>query len=300
MTNRACLPVSETAWLDARTLLSHLLDNRIAWVLAHPEQELTARAGAPPGWLSWSACQQGEPLPYILGHWEFFGLDFEHHAPPCSSPARRPSCWWRRRLPGWMPIPKAGVRVDVGTGSGCIAVTLAKLRPELSVTACDLSGEALRLARRNAVRHAVAGRVAWLQADLLQALAGPFDLICANLPYIPTAQARGAEGSPPRAASGAGRRRRRYAPDRAIGISGAFPAGARRADAPGDRSHRRRGGIAPPGAALPGGADQLAPRPCRSGPAGEAGKSGRIIVNLTSRLVFFAYISVYLDLKHEK
>ncbi len=74
-TNRALMAVSETAWLDARTLLSHLVDKPHAWVLAHPEQELTdEQAHRLEAYLE--RLSAGEPLPYILGHWEFFGLDF--------------------------------------------------------------------------------------------------------------------------------------------------------------------------------------------------------------------------------
>ncbi len=74
-TNRALMAVSETAWLDARILLSHLVDKPHAWVLAHPEQELTdEQAARLDAYLE--RLSGGEPLPYILGHWEFFGLDF--------------------------------------------------------------------------------------------------------------------------------------------------------------------------------------------------------------------------------
>jgi release factor glutamine methyltransferase len=201
--NRACLPVSETAWLDARTLLSHLLDKPHSWVLAHPEEELTVEQERRlDGYLERLA--QGEPLPYILGRWEFFGLDFAI-TPDVLIPRPETELLVEEAL-AWLDAHPGRLRAaDVGTGSGCIAVTLAKLRPELSVTACDISLAALRLARRNAVQHAVAGRVAWLQADLLQALAGPFDLICANLPYIPSAQLaelRVARHEPPLALDG--------------------------------------------------------------------------------------------------
>jgi len=76
---------------------------------------------------------------------------------------------------------------DVGTGPGCIAVTLAVHRPAWRVTATDRSRAALRVARHNAGRHDVQDRITWVQTDLLRGVRGPFDLICANLPYIPTA-----------------------------------------------------------------------------------------------------------------
>ncbi len=75
----------------------------------------------------------------------------------------------------------------MGTGSGCIAVSLAKHIPDLSLTACDISLEALTIARANARIHAVLEQITLAQADLLSAFAPhSFDLICANLPYIPT------------------------------------------------------------------------------------------------------------------
>lgn len=75
---------------------------------------------------------------------------------------------------------------DVGTGSGCIAVALAYFCPELEVAAIDVSPEALAVARANARRHGVADRIHFYQGDLLAPLTESVQLICANLPYIPT------------------------------------------------------------------------------------------------------------------
>ncbi len=76
--------------------------------------------------------------------------------------------------------------VDVGTGSGCIAITLAAELPDLRVLAVDISLAALQVARGNAVQLGVTERLLCVQADLLPA-GGPYTLVCANLPYIPTA-----------------------------------------------------------------------------------------------------------------
>jgi release factor glutamine methyltransferase len=84
--------------------------------------------------------------------------------------------------------PNRNWAADVGTGSGCIAVSLAAHHPELRLTATDVSAAALQTARKNATRHSVVQRIRFVQADLLAALQGPFDLICANLPYIPSAE----------------------------------------------------------------------------------------------------------------
>jgi len=170
-------------------LLAHILQKPRTWVLAHPEVELTA-AQQYELERSTARRQQGEPLPYILGHWEFYGLDFLV-SPAVLIPRPETELLIERALE-WLHV-HTGCRLvaDIGTGSGCIAITLAKHIPDLQVTATDLSPQALEIAQQNAVRHRVAKQITFIQADLL-ALPGmlptqPFDLIAANLPYIPSA-----------------------------------------------------------------------------------------------------------------
>ena len=128
-----------------------------------------------------------EPLQYILGSQEFCGLEFEVNT---SVLIPRPETELLlqeviRRLPhSIQPIV-----VDVGTGSGCLAVTLARALPDSSIIATDLSVEALETAKRNARRHGVGTAVRWLQGDLLAPLAGSgyegsVTAIVANPPYI--------------------------------------------------------------------------------------------------------------------
>lgn len=128
-----------------------------------------------------------EPLQYILGSQEFCGLEFEVNT---SVLIPRPETELLlqeviRRLPhSIQPIV-----VDVGTGSGCLAVTLARALPDASIIATDLSVEALETAKRNACRHGVGTAVRWLQGDLLAPLAGcgyegSVTAIVANPPYI--------------------------------------------------------------------------------------------------------------------
>lgn len=84
-------------------------------------------------------------------------------------------------------VPDAPLRIlDVGTGSGVIALSLARERTQASVVACDLSSDALALARENAVRLGLSERVAFVECDLLSGVDGPFHGIVANLPYIPS------------------------------------------------------------------------------------------------------------------
>lgn len=179
---------SETAALDAQVLLAHILDKPRAWVLAHPEAPLSpeqaedlARALA--------RLENGEPLPYILGHWEFFGLDFRV-TPAALIPRPETELLVERALEWLRQHPERRLAADVGAGTGCIAVALAMHVPDLRLLVCDRSLEALRVAQENIRRHRVQERAFCLQADLLPALGRKIDLICANLPYIPSATLR--------------------------------------------------------------------------------------------------------------
>jgi uncharacterized protein (DUF952 family) len=80
--------------------------------------------------------------------------------------------------------------VDVGTGSGCIAISVARHVPDALVIMADISQDALEVARFNATKHAVLDQTELIQSDLLSTIAGPIDLICANLPYIPSPELR--------------------------------------------------------------------------------------------------------------
>ena len=121
---------------------------------------------------------------HLIGHWEFYGLDFG--VTPAVLIPRPETELMVERAQAWLQQhPHLRRGADVGTGSGCIAISLAKQIKDLRVLAMDRSWEALQVARRNAVFHQVTERVAFVQGDLLTAVKGPFDLVCANLPYIP-------------------------------------------------------------------------------------------------------------------
>lgn len=122
-----------------------------------------------------------EPLQHILGTQEFCGLEFEV-SPDVLIPRHDTETLVEAAL-ARMPI--AGSVLDIGTGSGCIAVALAKNLSEAAVTAIDISAEALAVARRNADRNGVA--IEFLHGSLLDPVAGRcFDLIVSNPPYIPS------------------------------------------------------------------------------------------------------------------
>ena len=183
--------VSDTPELDARVLLANILDRPRTWVEAHPEALLT-RSQLATVKKAITRLEAGEPLPYILGHWEFFGLDLEITR-EVLIPRPETELMVERAITWLEAAPERRTIADVGTGSGCIAVAIAKNIPDAKVFATDISGPALEVAQRNARRHSVAKRIDFVQCDLLPAhLPGQlptdehFDLICANLPYIPT------------------------------------------------------------------------------------------------------------------
>lgn len=129
------------------------------------------------------------PLAYLRGTQEFFGLDFEV-SPAVLIP--RPETellveFALKRLPESEPALFA----DVGTGSGCIAVTILKHRPQARAIATDLSEEALTVARKNAAQHGVLARVTFVQTETLTGIGGPLDLIVSNPPYILTGEIAG-------------------------------------------------------------------------------------------------------------
>jgi release factor glutamine methyltransferase len=169
--------------LETQVLLAHALEKPRAWVLAHPESILTPQQQRQlTGLLGGLA--QGQPLPYLTGRQEFFGLPFEV-SPAVLIPRPETELLVECALDWLERNPGRRCAADVGAGSGCIAVSLAHHIPDLRVLAVDRSWAALQVAHANVLRHAVAGQVSLLQGDLLSAAAGPFDLVCANLPYIP-------------------------------------------------------------------------------------------------------------------
>lgn len=128
-----------------------------------------------------------EPLQYILGTQEFCGLEF--HVNPAVLIPRPETELLVEYVAQRIPVVRQATIVDACTGSGCIAVAIAQLRPRTRVIATDLSSLSLSVARQNAARHAVDERITWLEGDLLGALAGQelegkVDVIVSNPPYI--------------------------------------------------------------------------------------------------------------------
>ena len=127
----------------------------------------------------------GEPLAYLIGKREFYGLDFIV-TPDVLVPRPETELMVEFALVWLRNHPERLKAADVGTGSGCIAVALAKNKNDIKLIAVDRSYKALLVAQQNARSHQITQQINFVQADLLTPLAGPFDLLCANLPYIPS------------------------------------------------------------------------------------------------------------------
>lgn len=182
--------ISDTPKRDARVLLAHILGKPRSLVEAYPETQLT-RTQLAAVKKAVTRLVAGEPFPYVLGRWEFFGLDFELTR-DVLIPRPETELLVERAIRWLKESPERRTVADVGTGSGCIAVAIAKNIPDIKIVATDVSALALEVARRNVCRHNVVNNIALFECDLLpphpDALPTDlhFDLICANLPYIPT------------------------------------------------------------------------------------------------------------------
>jgi release factor glutamine methyltransferase len=166
--------------LDAHVLLTDALRVERSYLLAHPEASISDEQAAQfCGRVERAAA--GEPIAYIIGRRAFYDRDFEV-TPAVLIPRPETELLLEQALTWAKDRPAARV-VDVGTGSGALAVTFAALVPSADVYAVDISAAALDVARRNAERHAA--RVTFAHGDLLTPfLDRRFDLVMANLPYI--------------------------------------------------------------------------------------------------------------------
>ena len=175
---------------DAELLLAHTLLQPRTWLIAHPEAILTQpQRETFESFLSRRAA--GEPLQYLTGTQEFFGLEFR--VTPAALIPRPETEHLVEAVLAWSQSQIKPLRLlDIGTGSGAIAIALAANQPSAEIIATDISPTALALASDNALRLGFGSRIRFLQSDLFSALDaddGYFDAIVSNPPYIPIADA---------------------------------------------------------------------------------------------------------------
>jgi release factor glutamine methyltransferase len=182
--------VSDTPALDASVLLAKIVDRPRSWILAHPELTLTDEQQNQLD-ASLARLENGEPFPYVLGRWEFFGLEFEV-TPDVLIPRPETELLVEKAIAWLQAHPDKRDIADIGTGSGAIAVSLTVNVPNANMLATDISLKALQVAKRNAEKHNVRERIEFVECDLLphppplSRRERGVDLLCANLPYIPT------------------------------------------------------------------------------------------------------------------
>src|SRR5436309_6881729 len=171
--------------MNAELLLRFTLDCDRAYLYGHPERELTTEEQTR---YEEALAQRarGIPAQYITGHQEFWGMDFIVN-PAVLIPRSETEHVIETvlQLVNGGRASSPGMRiVDVGTGSGCIALALAKELPEAEIHATDISPLALEVARANAARLQLQDRIQFHETDLLKDTAGDFDLVISNPPYV--------------------------------------------------------------------------------------------------------------------
>lgn len=181
---RQRLKNTEDGGLTAQVILAHVLGKSREFILAHPEYVLEEEQLEHLENLI-TRLERGEPLAYLTGKREFYGLTF-WVSPAVLIPRPETELLVEKAL-GWLKRnPNRRRAADVGSGSGCIAGTLAYHVPDLKCVTVERSWPALQIARQNFEKLQVSHRVYVMLGNLMDAVGGMFDLVCANLPYIPT------------------------------------------------------------------------------------------------------------------
>ena len=175
-------PHPERALQDAELLLMQVLGKDRAWMLAYWKDEAGTECSLPYHTVI-ERRRIGEPIQYILGEAEFYGLPFRVTRDVLiPRPETEHAVEKVLELAARFAAPRI---VDVGTGSGAIAVAVASKLPAAVVTGVDLSPAALGIARENAERNGVAGGIRFLEGDLLEPVAGErFEIVVSNPPYV--------------------------------------------------------------------------------------------------------------------
>ncbi|MFA5358933.1 MAG: peptide chain release factor N(5)-glutamine methyltransferase [Patescibacteria group bacterium] len=175
---------SSSPTLDAEILLAHVLKKPKEFILIHPETVLTKKQISNLQFLI-SKRKTGEPIAYLTGHKEFYGLDFivnRHVLVP------RPET--ELLVEETLKIINANYQppitiADIGTGSGCVAITIATKSPNAKIYATDISSLALTVAKKNSAEHKTTKQLIFKRGSLLSPLQNiKLDIIVANLPYL--------------------------------------------------------------------------------------------------------------------
>jgi len=170
--------------LIAEVILAFVLGKNRVWVKTYPEHCLAdEQVALADHYLNRASL--GEPLAYILKKQEFFGLEFLV-TPDVLIPRPETELIVEAGLDYINRVNHKILALDIGTGSGCIAISICKHSSNPNFVATDISFNALRIAQINCENHHLTDRVFLVQADLFPPTKTKFNLICANLPYIPT------------------------------------------------------------------------------------------------------------------
>ena len=165
-------------------LTTFILKQPTSWVLSHPEYQLDQEEEDALN-IYLSRLVSREPLAYITGIQSFFGLEFNVN-PHVLIPRPETELLVEQAIQAADLFQRPIVIADVGTGSGCISITLSKSLSNTRIIATDISFNALRVAKKNIQYHQVENHIHLIQTNLLTSIQTKFHIICANLPYIPT------------------------------------------------------------------------------------------------------------------
>jgi release factor glutamine methyltransferase len=174
-------------WLDAEVLLAHVLESSRERLHSHPERRLTAAQQQQLSRLTRRRAAR-VPVPYLVGQREFYGHMLAVR-PGVLIPRPETELLVELAIDWLRTHPQARRVIDLGTGSGAVAIALARAVPHIRIEARDVSARALRVAAENIARHRLRRRITTVKANLLRG-AAPADVIVANLPYIPDALRR--------------------------------------------------------------------------------------------------------------
>lgn len=181
MATKRLTETSDSASLDAEVLLCHVLDKPRSHLRAWPEKELNAQQQKQFLQLLRQR-QQGHPIAYITGKKEFWSRDFKV-SPDVLIPRPDTELLIELSLKQISDKPRARL-IDLGTGSGAIAITLAAERPDITVIATDICNKALTIARQNASAHQIKN-IQFIQSNWFDEITpSKFDLVISNPPYI--------------------------------------------------------------------------------------------------------------------